>query len=91
MTYHSRSVFLAMASVRRLDSRWGNRWRAGRSSEIQWYSLRSEVIKEIRYQARSWRQSGEEAMATLHLEQRHAGISLNSLCKRLRKARKQRG
>ena len=26
-----------------------NRWRAGWSSEIQWYSLRSEIIKEIRY------------------------------------------
>jgi hypothetical protein len=78
-------------SITWLDSRWGNRWRAGRSSEIQWYSLRSEAIKEIRYQAQLRRQSEEEAMATLALEQRHANISLDSLCKRLRTARKQRG
>lgn len=77
-------------SITWLDNRWGNRWRAGRSSEIQWYSLRLEIVKEIRYQARSRRQSEEEAMATLQLEQRHAGISLDSLCKRLRSARKQR-
>jgi Centromere DNA-binding protein complex CBF3 subunit, domain 2 len=32
----------------RVDSRWENRWRAGRSSELQWYSLRLEVMKEIR-------------------------------------------
>ena len=35
-----------------LDSRWGSRWRAGRQSELQWYSLRSEIIKEIRRIAR---------------------------------------
>ncbi|KJZ70052.1 hypothetical protein HIM_10556 [Hirsutella minnesotensis 3608] len=30
-----------------LDSRWGSRWRAGRQSELQWYSLRLEVIRKI--------------------------------------------
>ena len=33
-------------SVAALDSRWGSQWRAGRQSEVQWYSLRLEVIKE---------------------------------------------
>ena len=35
-------------SIETLDRKWGNRWRAGRQSELQWYSLRLEVIREIR-------------------------------------------
>jgi Transcriptional activator of glycolytic enzymes len=34
-------------SIRELDNLEGSRWRAGRQSEIQWYSLRLEAIKEI--------------------------------------------
>jgi Transcriptional activator of glycolytic enzymes len=35
-------------SIEVLDRKWGNHWRAGRQSELQWYSLRLEVIREIR-------------------------------------------
>jgi hypothetical protein len=35
-------------AVGRLDSTWGSRWRSGWRSELQWYSLRLEAIKEIR-------------------------------------------
>ena len=34
-------------SITALDKRWGTRWRAGRGSELQWYSLRQEVIREV--------------------------------------------
>ena len=35
-------------SIEVLDRKWGNHWRAGRQSELQWYSLRLEVIREIK-------------------------------------------
>jgi hypothetical protein len=34
-------------SILELDRRWGSSWRAGRSNEIQFYSLRMEIIKDI--------------------------------------------
>ena len=49
-------------SVAALDSRWGSRWRAGRPNELQWYSLRLEVIKEIRRLTRAQRTSKEAAI-----------------------------
>jgi len=49
-------------SVAALDSRWGSQWRTGRQDELQWYSLRLEVIKEIRRIAQAQRVSEEAAM-----------------------------
>ena len=71
-----------------LDSRWGSRWRAGRQSELQWYSLRSEIIKEIRRIARVQRTSEEAAMRALSLRQQQTGYSIDQLCKLLRSNRK---
>jgi hypothetical protein len=42
-------------AVSALDVRWGSQWRAGRRSEVQWYSLRLEVIREIRRVSKSRR------------------------------------
>ena len=67
-----------------LDSRWGARWRSGRQSEMQWYSLRLEAIKEIRRTAKAQRISEEQAMWRLHISQQQQGYSLDKLCKQLR-------
>src|SRR5437667_1639565 len=75
-------------SVASLDSRWGSRWRTGRRGEIQWYSLRLEVMKEIRRTAQAQRSSEEEAMWAVDLRQRQMGCSLDMFCKRLRAGRK---
>jgi hypothetical protein len=77
-------------SVSELDRRWGSTWRAGRRSELQWYSLRLEVIKEIARIARSRRLSQEVAMHQLSQQQQQQRCSLDLLCKQLRAARKQR-
>jgi hypothetical protein len=74
-------------SIQALDSKWGSRWRTGRRSEIQWYSLRLEVIREIRRIARAQRTSEEAAMWQLNLQQQQMGCSLDQLCKRLRAGR----
>jgi hypothetical protein len=55
-------------SINALDSTWGSRWRSGRQSELQWYSLRLEVIKEIRRLARAHRISEQQAMWMLHMK-----------------------
>ena len=75
-------------SIRDLDGRWGNRWRAGRQSELQWYSLRLEVIKEIQRVARVQRIAEEAAMWKLQVDQQRMGCSLDRFCKRLREGRK---
>ena len=49
-------------SVAAPDSKWGSRWRAGRQKEVQWYSLRLEVIKEIKRVAQVQKVSEEAAM-----------------------------
>ena len=74
-------------SVRALDSKWGNKWRAGRQRELQWYSLRLEVIREIQRRAKAQRSSEEQAMVSLHLQQQQMGCSLDRLCKQLRAGR----
>ncbi|KAF2111604.1 transcriptional activator of glycolytic enzymes-domain-containing protein, partial [Lophiotrema nucula] len=56
-------------SIQALDIKWGSRWRAGRRSELQWYSLRLEAIKEIRRYAQARRTSEEAAMWELSLQQ----------------------
>ena len=78
-------------SIDVLDSKWGSRWRAGRQSELQWYSLRLEVIKEIRRVARAQRISEEAAMWQVNLMQEKMQCSLDQLCKRLRAGKKAQG
>jgi hypothetical protein len=75
-------------SIRQLDSRWGSRWRAGCQPELQWYSLRQEVVREVVRMAQAGRCSEEHAMWALQAEQRRTGCSLDQLCKRLRAARR---
>jgi hypothetical protein len=75
-------------SVAALDRKWGSRWRAGRQNELQWYSLRLEVIKEIRRVAQAQRVSEEAAMWQVNLQQEQMQCSLDQLCKRLRAGRK---
>jgi hypothetical protein len=75
-------------SIETLDRKWGNRWRAGRQSELQWYSLRLEAIKEIRRIAQAQRTSEEAAMWQVNLQQQQTRCSLDQLCKRLRASRK---
>jgi hypothetical protein len=77
-------------SIEVLDRKWGNQWRAGRQSELQWYSLRLEVIKEIRHTAHTQRIGEEAAMWQVNLQQQNMRCSLDQLCKRLRASRKAR-
>ena len=78
-------------SIDVLDSKWGSRWRAGRQNELQWYSLRLEVIKEIRRVARAQRISEEAAMWQVNLMQEKMQCSLDQFCKRLRAGKKAQG
>ncbi|EAQ87150.1 hypothetical protein CHGG_03769 [Chaetomium globosum CBS 148.51] len=71
-------------AIAALDSRWGSRWRAGRQSELQWYSLRLEVIKEIRRVAQAQRISEQAAMGIVSMQQQRIGCSLDQFCKQLR-------
>jgi hypothetical protein len=75
-------------AVRELDSRWGYSWRAGRHTELQWYSLRLEVIREIERIARSRRIGEEAAMYIVNLQQQQTGCSMDQFCKQLRANRK---
>ena len=75
-------------SVAALDLKWGSQWRAGRQSELQWYSLRLEVMKEIKRVAQAQRVSEEAAMWQVNLQQEQMQCSLDQLCKRLRAGRK---
>jgi hypothetical protein len=77
-------------AISALDSRWGSRWRAGRQSEVQWYSLRLEVIREIRRVAKSRRIAEVAAMHTVASDHRQTTQSLDAFCKRLRAGRKLR-
>jgi hypothetical protein len=78
-------------SISMLDAKWGSQWRAGHQSELQWYSLRYEVIREIRRIAQSQRTSEEAATWQVNLLQRQMKCSLDQLCKRLRANRKAQG
>ena len=80
-------------SIAALDQRWGSRWRAGRPSEVQWYSLRLEVIKEIQRVARVRQITEVAAMQSVASEQQREGrllLSLDAFCKHLRRQRKHR-
>lgn len=76
-------------SIAQLDRRWGNRWRAGRQSELQWYSMRLEAIKEIRRVAQARRTSEEAAMWQVSHHHQQQRCSLDQFCKQLRAARKE--
>jgi hypothetical protein len=73
-----------------LDRKWGNRWRAGRQSELQWYSLRLEVMREVRRVAQARGVGEDAAMRQVSLQQQQAGCSLDQFCKMLRAGRKVR-
>ena len=75
-------------SIETLDRKWGNRWRAGRQSELQWYSLRLEAIREIRRIAQAQRTSKEAAMWQVSLQQQRTRCSLDQLYKQLQASRK---
>ena len=75
-------------SVAALDSKWGSRWRAGRQKEVQWYSLRLEVIREVKRVAQAQKVSEEAAMWQVNLRQEQMQCSLDQLCKRLRVGKK---
>jgi len=75
-------------SVTALDSKWGSKWRAGRQNELQRYSLRLEVIKEIKQVAQAQRVSEEAAMWQVNLRQERMQCSLDQLYKRLQTGRK---
>ena len=70
-------------SIEVLDRKWGNHWRAGRQSELQWYSLRLEVIREIRRVAQAQRTGEEAAMWQVSLQQQQTRCSLDQFCKLL--------
>ena len=75
-------------SIAALDSKWGSRWPAGRQNELQWYSLRLKVIKEIKRVVQAQRVSEEAAMWQVNLRQEQMQCSLDQFCKRLRAGRK---
>jgi hypothetical protein len=77
-------------AVLALDTRWGSRWRAGRRSEVQWYSLRLEVIREILRMSKSRRIAEISAMRAVAADHRQSSQSLDAFCKRLRASRKAR-
>ncbi|KAL2193261.1 transcriptional activator of glycolytic enzymes-domain-containing protein [Corynascus similis CBS 632.67] len=78
-------------AIAALDRKWGSRWRAGRRGELQWYSMRLEVIKEIQRVAQARRISEQAAMYMVNMQQQQTSCSLNQFCKRLRANKKQAG
>jgi hypothetical protein len=79
-----------LPAISALDTQWGSRWRAGRRSEVQWYSLRLEVIREIRRVSKARRISEIEAMQAVAIDHRQSSRSLDAFCKQLRASRKLR-
>jgi hypothetical protein len=77
-------------SIQELDRRWGSQWRSRRHHELQFYSLRLEIIKEIKHIASTQRVSDEQAMWQLNLQQQRMNDSIDKLCKRLRASRRAR-
>jgi hypothetical protein len=73
-----------------LEGRYGNRWRRGRRDELQFYSLRREIVKQIERVAYS--DGISEAVAIQHVQglQDREKWSLDKLCKRLRQEARSR-
>jgi hypothetical protein len=74
-----------------LDRRYGPSWRAARSDEIQFYSLRFEIMREIRRIADVEAVSEAAAMQRVQGRQDREKWSIDKLCKRLQLEAKQRG
>jgi Centromere DNA-binding protein complex CBF3 subunit, domain 2/Transcriptional activator of glycolytic enzymes len=78
-------------SILELDRQYGARWRSDRRSEIQFYSLRQEIMREIS------RISSHNSVSEIAAVQRVQGRqdrekwSMDKLCKTLRLEAKQRG
>ena len=91
--YHEWTVgYQGSFSIQELDRRYGPRWRAGRNKEIQFYSLRLEIIKEIARLGRLERINDAIAMQRLQHRQDREKCSIDTLCKLLRReARARRG
>ncbi|KAK4120988.1 hypothetical protein N657DRAFT_623982 [Parathielavia appendiculata] len=88
--WHEWTVGLrGMPAIAALDRKWGSRWRAGRRSELQWYHLRLEVIKEIQRVAQAQRIGEQAAIYIVNMQQQRTGCSLDQFCKRLRANRKE--
>ena len=73
-----------------LDRRYGHHWRRGRRDELQFYSLRREIIKEIDRIAYSDHVSEMIAMQRVQGRQDREKWSLDKLCKKLRQEAKMR-
>jgi hypothetical protein len=71
-------------SILELDRQYGPRWRAGRSNEIQFYSLRAEIIREINRIALHDCVSEMTAMQRVQGRQYREKWSIDKLCKALR-------
>ncbi|KAJ5544967.1 hypothetical protein N7535_006646 [Penicillium sp. DV-2018c] len=82
--------FDGVPSIQALDRKWGTKWRSGRQAEQQWYSLRREVIREIKRIASTEGISEDAAVQQVQLQQQQMRCSLDHLCKRLRVERKAR-
>jgi hypothetical protein len=78
-------------SILELDRRYGPRWRTGRKDEIQFYSLRREIIREINHIAQDDGVSELTAMKRLQGRQDREQWSIDKLCKRLRVEARNRG
>jgi len=75
-------------SILELNRRYGHHWRRGRRDELQFYSLRHEIIKEIDFIATCEGISQMSAMQRLQGRQDREKWSLDKLCKRLRQETK---
>ena len=72
-------------SILELDRRWGFSWRAGRNKEIQFYSLRVEIIKEIMRITKFDGITEITAMQRIQERQDQERCSIDKLCKLLRR------
>jgi hypothetical protein len=78
-------------SILELDRRYGPRWRSDRRPEIQFYSLRLEIIREISRISLHNSVSEIAAVQRVQGRQDREKWSLDKLCKTLRLEAKQRG
>jgi hypothetical protein len=78
-------------SILELDRRYGPRWRSDRRSEIQFYSLRLEIIREISRISLCDSVSDITAVQRVQGRQDREKWSLDKVCKTLRLEAKQRG
>jgi hypothetical protein len=72
-------------SIMELNRRWGASWRAGRSKEIQFHSLRAEIIKEIARLSQVNHVNEMAALQALQQRQDSEKCSIDKFCKLLRR------